>query len=185
MKNYSAAAVITLVSGQVKLTPDQYKTRAHNLAPVNAADGVYEIAKPVQFKRGESFGYDGILTKALAGELMTPEQIRAEADAKAKEEKKAKAKATADAAAKKKAGEDAANEKAETMARAVGDADKAVASARKALGDLGNKADPAVMQAIEQTIEDMGIFADDGDVEGLKAATAALASHTDSLTKKK
>lgn len=185
MKNYSAAAVITLASGQVKLTPDQYKTRAHNLAPVNAAAGVYEIVKPVQFKRGESFGFDGSLTKAMAGELMTPEQIRAEADAKAKEEKKAKAKAAAEAEAKKKAEEKAANEKAETMAQAIGEADRAVASARKALGDLGTKADPAVMQAIEQTIEDMSIFADDGDVEGLKAATAVLVEHTGNLNKKK
>ena len=185
MKNYSAAAVITLASGRVKLTPEQYKTRAHNLMPVNAAAGVYEIVKPVQFKRGESFGYDGILTKAMAGELMTPEQIRAEADAKAKEEKKAKAKAAAESETKKKAEEKAANEKAETMAQAVAEADKVVASARKALADLGVKADPAVMQVIEQTIEDMGIFADDGDVEGLKVATAALVSHTGNLIKKK
>ena len=184
MKNYSAAAVITLASGRVKLTPEQYKTRAHNLMPVNAAAGVYEIVKPVQFKRGESFGYDGILTKAMAGELMTPEQIRAEAYAKEKEERKAKAKATAEEAARKKAEEERAAEKASAMAQAVAEADKAVAHVRKVMNDLGGKLDPEAKAAIEKTIDDLGIFADAGDLDAFKAAIAALVDQTGNLKKK-
>lgn len=160
--------LVTLHDGRVTLSADQAGSRSHNL---NRLGGdVYEIAKPIQMKHGERFGYDGEYSKSLMSELKTQEQIRAEAGAKAKEEKKAKAKA---------------NEKTETMAQAVDEADTAVANARKAMGNLGDKIDPAAKQAIEQTIEDMGIFADDGDVEGLKAATAALVEHTNNLNKKK
>lgn len=170
MKTYSAAVIVTLSSGRLKLTPDQARTRAHNLTPVNATSGVYEIVKPVQFKRGESFGYDGDIPKAMAGELMSPEQVKVAVAAKAKEEKKARAKADETEAA--------ARQKAEAMDEAVAEADKAVAAARKVLEGLGDKADPDQKQAIERTIEAMGIVADAGDLDGFKDAIAALVEQT-------
>ncbi|MCK9994328.1 MAG: hypothetical protein Dbin4_02848 [Alphaproteobacteria bacterium] len=56
---------IEIGSGKVLLDPDQYKTRAHNLSKPDA-DGTCAILKPIQFKFGEMFGYDGDFGKHLS-----------------------------------------------------------------------------------------------------------------------
>jgi hypothetical protein len=68
------AAVYVVASGLVGLTAEQAKSRTHNLAPVKGqvdpdpksktfGAGVYEVVRPIQFKRGEEFGYSGEVAK--------------------------------------------------------------------------------------------------------------------------
>lgn len=68
MKTYKAMKVVTLAQGNVSLTEDQAKTRAHNIKGMG--DGVYQIVNPVQFKAGEKFGYDGEISKEQADDLV-------------------------------------------------------------------------------------------------------------------
>lgn len=177
MKTYIATTLVTLgaEAGLVRLTPAQVKARAHNLHTTDEV-GIYRIVNAVQFKRGEQFGYDGSFPKGMATVAMTPEEIKAAAEAKAKEEKKSKA------AAKKKAEDDAAQAKA--LEQAIGVADAAVQSARAILSEQGDSANPVVAQAIEDTITAMAILADAGDHEGLSAATDTLVDQTGQLAKK-
>lgn len=66
MKKITTAAVVTVVSGQIELTAAQAKTRlaALGAAEVNKSGaGVYIVLKPIQFKAGETFGYDGEVRK--------------------------------------------------------------------------------------------------------------------------
>lgn len=84
---------ITVNSGQVQLTAAQAKTRLHNLKLVKAGkeSGVYEVVQPIQFKAGETFGFDGVMRKdgilhdpqAEARERLSAEQQLAEAQAAA------------------------------------------------------------------------------------------------------
>ncbi|MCR4332814.1 MAG: hypothetical protein NUV34_08975 [Sulfuricaulis sp.] len=64
MKEFTATALVKLGAGRVRMDADQAKTRAQNLHPVS--DGVFEIVNPIQFKRGERFGWDGEVPKAMA-----------------------------------------------------------------------------------------------------------------------
>ncbi|TAK45259.1 MAG: hypothetical protein EPO27_10595 [Betaproteobacteria bacterium] len=63
MKEYVAKAVLTLGAGRVRIDVEQAKTRAHNLKPLG--EGLHEIVNPIQFKRGERFGWDGEVPKAM------------------------------------------------------------------------------------------------------------------------
>src|SRR5688500_18384128 len=63
MKYKVTAPYIELYSGVLTLTKEQAAVRMHNLRKIK---GGYEIARPVQFKRGEEIGYDGELTLELA-----------------------------------------------------------------------------------------------------------------------
>ena len=76
------AVVYTVVSGIVGLSAEQAKTRLHNLKPITGkvderkdsktrGAGEYEVVNPVQFKRGETFGYSGEVGKT--GQLRDPE----------------------------------------------------------------------------------------------------------------
>ena len=56
---------VEIGAGRVMLDADQFKTRSHNLRAIGH-DGVYEIVNPVQFKFGETFGFDGEFGKHLA-----------------------------------------------------------------------------------------------------------------------
>ncbi len=56
---------IEIGAGRVMLDADQFKTRSHNLSKPDA-DGVCEIVKPIQFKAGETFGFDGDFGKHLS-----------------------------------------------------------------------------------------------------------------------
>lgn len=64
MKEYRADAVVTLPAGRVRLDVEQARTRAHNLGP-REQDGTRAILRPIQFKRGERFGWDGEVPKGL------------------------------------------------------------------------------------------------------------------------
>lgn len=74
-------------SGQVKLSAEQAAVRRHALRAIDVnaktGAGVYEVLQPIQFKRGESFGFDGEISKA--GVLSDPaaeELARLEAEEK-------------------------------------------------------------------------------------------------------
>lgn len=55
---------VEIGAGRVMLDADQFKARSHNLRAIGP-DGVCEIVKPVQFKLGEVFGFDGDLGKHM------------------------------------------------------------------------------------------------------------------------
>lgn len=63
MKYKVATPFVELHSGVLVLSKEQARDRIHNLKKVKSG---YEIVKPVQFKRGEEFGYDAELTAQLA-----------------------------------------------------------------------------------------------------------------------
>ena len=66
IKEYEAAEVVNLQFGRVKLTAEQAAPRMHCLSgKKNQKSGVFEIVKPIQFKVGESFGYDGDIPKSM------------------------------------------------------------------------------------------------------------------------
>lgn len=71
MQTYTAAVVVTLHSGKVKLTADQARRRMHCLKGSKAGQksGIFTILSPIQFKVGEEFGYDGDMPKAMIGQL--------------------------------------------------------------------------------------------------------------------
>lgn len=64
MQTYLTKDVATLGQGILALTPRQAAIRSHALAPLGG--GFFEILQPVQFKAGESFGYNLPLPKVLA-----------------------------------------------------------------------------------------------------------------------
>jgi ABC-type phosphate transport system auxiliary subunit len=60
------AAFYSVGSGIVALTAEQAKARLHNLKPVKVernGAGEYEVVNQLQFKKGESFGYSGVVGK--------------------------------------------------------------------------------------------------------------------------
>ena len=76
MDRYVAVAVCRIAAGKVVLSAEQARSRLHNLAALNAGergDGVYEIVKPIEFKRGETFGHSEPIPKAMAHLLATPD----------------------------------------------------------------------------------------------------------------
>ena len=56
---------VEIGAGRVMLNADQFKTRSHNLS-AQGQDGSCEIVKPIQFKAGEVFGFDGDFGKHLS-----------------------------------------------------------------------------------------------------------------------
>jgi hypothetical protein len=56
---------VTLRSGNVALTDEQYALRPHCLKATNKK-GVYEVTAPFQLKSGEVFGHDGHMSKSDA-----------------------------------------------------------------------------------------------------------------------
>lgn len=76
MLSFRTIAPVTIHAGRLRLTPDQILPRA---SMVKAdAGGICEIIKPVQFKAGERFDYDGEIPKGLA-ELVEPVSASASA----------------------------------------------------------------------------------------------------------
>ena len=68
MKQYFVIALaVNIASGILALNKDQAASRVHCLEDLG--DGLYEVKQPVQFKRGEEFGYDGEVNKALLQDL--------------------------------------------------------------------------------------------------------------------
>lgn len=57
------------------LTPEQVKTRAHNLKDLG--DGVYEVVRSVQFKAGEVICVETPTTRAAAAVFQKPVEVAA------------------------------------------------------------------------------------------------------------
>lgn len=93
---------VNVNSGQVQLTREQAKPRLHNLKPVKVdkdGAGVYSVEQPIQFKRGEKFGYDGQVGKdgglsdpdaELIAKLEAAEKAGKEAEVRIRRELQAK-----------------------------------------------------------------------------------------------
>lgn len=50
---------------RLKLTPEQASSRAHKLSAIDAKKGLYEATGPIEFKTGETVGFDGELPKTM------------------------------------------------------------------------------------------------------------------------
>ena len=72
---------VTLAAGNVRLDKKQAGAREYALNLVKAGEEIseYEITKPTQFKRGEVFEYDGVVSKAMALNLQLAEDIAEDA----------------------------------------------------------------------------------------------------------
>lgn len=68
MKKYRVEGIsVTVHSGVISVTEAQAGKRAHALNSLGF--GRYEVTAPVGFKRGEEFGFNGQINKALLVEL--------------------------------------------------------------------------------------------------------------------
>lgn len=73
MKEYQVTAVaVTIHEGRVRMTADQARRRRHHTRPVEGQKDVFDVVRPFQFKRGETFGYDGEVSKFLMADLSAP-----------------------------------------------------------------------------------------------------------------
>lgn len=69
MRNYRTTATTGLNPGaEVALTASQAAARQHALKPTGKR-GVYLVTLRVEFKAGETFGYDGDLPKSMADDV--------------------------------------------------------------------------------------------------------------------
>lgn len=68
MQKYEFSKPTFLYAGNLVLSEDQARRRAHNLKHLEG--DVYEIINPVQFKGGEVIGYDGDPPKAVLGGMV-------------------------------------------------------------------------------------------------------------------
>lgn len=73
-------APLNVNAGRVKLTKDQARRRAHLLAAVDGKEGEFDVVRPIQFKVGETFGFEGD-DKSLPIEYRPPEPEPAKAAA--------------------------------------------------------------------------------------------------------
>lgn len=137
MKTFKAEhGAVNVNSGQVKLSAEQARPRMHCLKAVKVDEkgaGTYQVLTPIQFKRGESFGFDGEASKN--GVLHDPE---AEALAQAEDDDKRTAAAVAKlekefAAKLKAAAETAQQQAAQLVAEAEQKAADAISGAEEAL----------------------------------------------------
>lgn len=64
MKTYTTTAAARIGTGILALSLQQASTRTHALRDLG--DGQYEILQPVEFKVGETFGYDQEIPRVLA-----------------------------------------------------------------------------------------------------------------------
>ncbi len=77
---------VNLSTGIVELTEKQYSSRQHNLKKLGG--NKYDILKPVQFKRGEVFGYEGEMGKSLGKDMAACDKNGVIIEAEVKKEKK-------------------------------------------------------------------------------------------------
>lgn len=74
MKRFTVIGIMAAFhSGVVLLTKDQASLRSNNLKDLD--DGFFEILAPIQFKRGETLGFDGEVPKALLEEIEFQEDL--------------------------------------------------------------------------------------------------------------
>lgn len=70
MQRYSVIGPkVEIHSGILHLSKTQAAARVHALDDLG--EGLYQVSRPIQFKKGEEFGYDGSVNKALL-QQMTP-----------------------------------------------------------------------------------------------------------------
>ncbi len=86
-KRFLVTAVrgVTLHTGKIRASADQYQSRKHQLEPIGKK-GEYAILQPVTFKRGETIEFDGDIPKQHADDLDIVVREKAAAEAKAKAE---------------------------------------------------------------------------------------------------
>ena len=72
MKTYTTRAAARIGTGILALTPTQASSRLPNLRALG--DGCFEILTPVEFKAGETFGFDQELPRSLVACLEESEQ---------------------------------------------------------------------------------------------------------------
>lgn len=65
MKSFTVTSPtgVTIHSGILALSADQSRRRRHLLTDLG--EGLFEVVQQIQFKQGETFGYDGEVNKAL------------------------------------------------------------------------------------------------------------------------
>lgn len=96
---FQAIAVVTLGVGAVLgLTREQAARRRACTAPITGREGWYRSTAQVQFKRGETFLYEGGLPKSMAVLLEWEGKSEETAPAETKAQRKARLKAAEDAA---------------------------------------------------------------------------------------
>lgn len=72
MNEYQVTArAVTIREGRVQMTDEQARRRRHHTRPVKGEAGIYEVISPFQFKHGETFGYDGEVSKSLMADVTT------------------------------------------------------------------------------------------------------------------
>lgn len=59
MKKYTTVERVNLTSGLLELDDDQARRRKRQTEPVEGEKNIYKILQTVQFKSGETFGYEG------------------------------------------------------------------------------------------------------------------------------
>lgn len=75
MKQYSVEErSVTISSGILLLSNDQAEARTTHLE--NLGDGLYQVNQPVQFKRGEIFGYDGDVNKDILQQIKVVKETK-------------------------------------------------------------------------------------------------------------
>jgi hypothetical protein len=86
MDIYTTTEPVTLTSGILKLDADQARRRSKYLNKLE--DGRFEIVQSVNFKSGETFGFDGDVPKAISKSLIDPDDAVKKSKIKAKKDKK-------------------------------------------------------------------------------------------------
>lgn len=75
MKKYiTTAKSLRIQSGTVMLDENQAQARAHQLEALG--NGIYRIVSPIEFKSGETIGYEGDVPPALAQEMKEAGEIK-------------------------------------------------------------------------------------------------------------
>ena len=88
MNKYKATAVVSLHTGNVEVAEAQAKRRGNKLSKND--DGSYRIERPVQFKAGEEFGYDGTIPKVQLAAIEVEAEVEVEVVKKVSKKVKSK-----------------------------------------------------------------------------------------------
>ncbi len=88
MTIYTTTEAVTLTSGILELDADQVRRRLRDIKKLD--DGRFEIVRAVNFKAGETFGFDGIVPKATAKSMVDLDKVEVEEEPKPVKPKKAK-----------------------------------------------------------------------------------------------
>ena len=64
MRKYKTLAMVSINGGHIQLTESQAAARMHCLERLE--NDIYKVNKKIEFKKGETFGYDGEIPKSKA-----------------------------------------------------------------------------------------------------------------------